>query len=58
MDDDMQGLGKLRVSVNIMIARPCNLEPFTTHFYLVKLGFEGYTSLFISHPKTYIVGIR
>ena len=58
MNDDMQGLGKLGVSVNIMIARPCNLEPFTTHFYLVKLGFEGYTLLFLSCPKTYIVGTR
>ena len=58
MDDDMQGLGKLRVSVNIMIARPCNLNSLTTHFYLVKLGFEGYTLLFLPCPKTDIVGTR
>ena len=24
-----------------MLTRPCNLQPLTSHFYIVKLGFTG-----------------
>ena len=29
----------------IMITNQCNVYPLTSHFYIVKLGFQGYTFL-------------
>ena len=34
-------------SSNIRITRPCNVHPLTSHFYIGKLGFNGYTFFLI-----------
>ena len=37
----------LRMSFIIMQTCPCNVHPLTLHFYIVKLGFKGYTLFFL-----------
>ena len=37
---------------------PCNEDPLTPHFYIVKLGFTGVYIFLIFAPKTYIMGTR
>ena len=32
---------------NIMLRYPCNVEPLTSPFYIVKLGFIGAHNLFL-----------
>ena len=37
---------------------PCNEDPLTPHFYIVKLGFTGVYIFFLFLLKTLIVGTR
>ena len=33
----------VKVCINIMLTCPCYVDPLTSQFYIVKLGFTGYT---------------
>ena len=35
----------------IMKTSPCNEDPLTSHFYIVKWGLQGYTLFFIFAQK-------
>ena len=37
---------------------PCDEDPLTPHFYIVKLGFTGVCIIFLFCSKTSIVGTR
>ena len=44
--------------VHIRITCPCNEDPLTPQFYIVKLGFTGYSFFFLFCSETLIVGTR
>ena len=41
-----------------MLTSPCNVDPLTPHFYIVKLGFTGVFIFSYFCCKTYIVGTQ
>ena len=43
-------------SLHIMITCPCNVDPLTPHFSIVKFGFTGVYIILLFCSKTYIVG--
>ena len=38
-----------------MVTYPCNVDPLTTHFYIVKLGFTGVDIIFLFLPTIYVL---
>ena len=36
-----------RLVKHIMITHPCNVDPLTSHFYILKLGFTGVYIFFL-----------
>ena len=37
---------KAHLSIHIMQICPCNVDPLTSHFYIVKFGFTGVYIMF------------
>ena len=40
---------------HIMLKCPCNLDPITTHFYIVELGFKGVFIIFLVFALKHIL---
>ena len=54
----LYGAVPMMSSRGIRITCPCVLYPLTPHFYILKLGLQGYTLFSYFCSKTCIVGTR
>ena len=46
-DSETFHVSRLMIESTIILTSPCNVDPLTPHFYIVRLGFTGENSFFV-----------